>query len=280
MPANTNQTPTDAPTADDYRVDELEKTIEDQRETIDEQAERIDELENDVENIKRWLFNLEDAVSGEYDVGTLTTQAENGDSVVSRIEALENGEAGGTKVGGQREKMLPAHKMYADLLAGDDTALGTDQRRAARIFGLFVERAVDDESNKVDASGQIYSITSGQVEEVLVDAEEFDGVKESSYSQLVSRVMRQVASLSKRGSCDCDKLDGCVHANVRFRSGRPNKLASPKNLFNAHMDDVYGGGGADQVSTEADTDDASEQGVEGSVDETFSQLDNAEVEGE
>lgn len=63
MPANTNQTPTDAPTAVDDRVDELEdqldgafarineleKITEDQRETIDEQAARIDELENEFE---------------------------------------------------------------------------------------------------------------------------------------------------------------------------------------------------------------------------------------
>jgi len=240
----------------------------------------VSSLEKDVENIKTWLFDLEDAITGEVDVGILATQAENGESLVSRIEALENGEADGPKVGGKRDKMLPAHRMYADLLSGDDTALGTDHRRAARVFGLFVERAVDDESNKVDASGQTYSITSGQVEEVLIDADEFDGVKESSYPQLVSRVMRQVATLSKNGTCDCDEVDGCHHANVRFRSGRPNKLATPKQLFNAHMGDVYGHGGRDQASTEADTDDASEQGVEDSVEETFSQLDNAEVEGQ
>lgn len=254
----------DQPTVEDMSRDELE--------------DEVQSLRRDVDNLQEWFFQLEDAVTGEYDVATLETQADDGESLVSRIEALENGEGGGGKVAGQREQMLPAHKMYADLLSGDDTALGTDQRRAARIFGLFVERAVTDDANKVDASGQLYSITSGQVEEVLLDADEFEEVKESSYPQLVSRVMRQVASLSKRGSCDCDEIDGCTHANVRFRSGRPNKLASPKKLFNALMSDVYGDETRDQDMADVDTDDAPEQGVEDSVDETFSQLDNAEVE--
>lgn len=242
-----------------------------------ELEDEVQSLRRDVDNLQEWFFQLEDALTGEYDLGTLEKQAEDGDSLTSRIEALENEEGGGGKVTGQREEMLPVHKMYADLLSGDDTALGTDQRRAARIFGLFVERAVTDETNKVDASGQMYSITSGQVEEALVDAGEFEEVKESSYPQLVSRVMRQVASLSKRGPCDCDEIDECTHANVRFRSGRPNKLASPKKLFNAVMADVYGDGSGDQDMAEADTDDAPEQGVEDPVDETFSQLDHAEV---
>jgi len=235
----------------------------------------VEQLRRDIDNLQEWFFQLEDAVTGEYDVATLEAQADDGGSIVGRIEALENGGTDGGRVAGQRDEMLPAHRMYADLLAENDTGLGKDQRRAALVFGMFVERAVRDEPNAVDASGQLYSITSAKVEEALTERGEFGGVKKTSRPQVVSRVMREVARLSRPFSCDCDGVENCTHANVRFRSSRPNKLASPKKTFHAIMRDVY-----DDVDQDRDgeADDASEKDAEDSASDTIDQLDNAEIE--
>lgn len=238
----------------------------------DELEHEVRQLRRDVDNLQDWFFELEQAVTGEYDTGVLATDAEHGHAITDRLDALEAGDDT-AQVAGDREDMLPVHKMYADVLAGDASQLSQQQRRAAIIFGEFVERAVSDTASKVDASGQLYSITSAKVEEALIDAGEFDDLKQSSYPQVVSRVMRDVASLSKY-ECDCSEIEDCTHAAVRFRSGRPNKLASPKQMFNAAMEQVYGGHATDDAGA---ADDASDE-VEDSVDETFRQLDAAEVD--
>lgn len=239
---------TDVPAVEDMSREDLE--------------EEVEQLRNDFDWLQDQFFQLEELVTGEYGDSHPQQDTDENGGILERIVALENGETGGgddPKIAGQREEMLPGHQMYADLVAGEDHALGETQRRAATIFGQFVERVVAGESNHVDASGQTFSITSSKAQELLVDEGVLDGVKESSRPQVVARVMREVARISKKVECDCEEIGDCLHANIRFKSGRPNTLASPKNLFERLMKDVYGEG-----ASADDPDDASEQDVEGS----------------
>lgn len=238
---------TDVPAVEDMSREDLE--------------EEVEQLRNDFDWLQDQFFQLEELVTGEYgDTHPQQDTDENG-GILERVVALENGETGGgeQQIAGHRENMLPGHQMYTDLISGEDHALGETQRRAATIFGQFVERVVDGESTAVDASGQMYTITSKKAQELLADEDVLDGVKESSRPQVVARVMREVARLSKQVECDCDEIDDCHHADIRFKSGRPNILASPKKLFERRMMDVYG-----QDASADDPDDASQQDVEGS----------------
>lgn len=223
----------------------------------DDLEDAVQTLRSDVEFLQNQLFQLEDLILGEYDQSHPEANVSENGGILDRIVAIENGDVDNeAKIAGDRDNMLPGHRMYADLLTGADQALGKEQRRAAVIFGRFIERCVSGESNEVDASGQMFTLSSKKVQEVLTEEGEFEGVKEASRPQVVSRVMREVARLSKISKCECEEIEGCQHADVRFVAGRPNKLASPKRLFTARMQDVYGGDVA------GDTDDASEKDVE------------------
>lgn len=138
---------------------------------------------------------------------------------------------------------------------GAGHALGSTQNRAARLFGELVKRVVDGGSIKVDASGQMYTLTSGAAEEVLLrkhdDESEnlLSGVKEASRSQITARAMRDVARLSKFDDCECEEIDECLHTEVQFRSGRPNALGASKQPFREAMEKVYDKSGGQDDST-------------------------------
>lgn len=165
------------------------------------------------------------------------------------------------QLGGRRAEMLPAHRMYGDLITDADESLNDTQRRAARLFGEFVERVVSDEFNKVDAAGQRYSLTSGAAEDILLGKHSEDStnylekVKKASRSQLIARAMRDVARLSKFDDCYCKSIDECGHATIEFDSGRPNILSASKQEFNQSMAAVYNndGGQSDTNRTVANT---------------------------
>jgi len=166
-----------------------------------------------------------------------------------------------------REQMLPAHRMWLDVAAGDGDTIGDSQRRAARLFGQFHDRVRKNESNEVDPSGQKYTLSSGKAREVLRDADEFEGVKDASQSTITARIMRDVQRLTKLEDCDCEEIDECNHGLVEFRPGRPHALATNKKRFQVALQNAYG---EDGVST---ADDASEQDVEADTDEIEDDLD-------
>lgn len=141
--------------------------------------------------------------------------------------------------GVNREHLLPAHRMWLDIEAGDGDTLADTQRRAALLFAQFLNRVVEDESTKADASGQKFTLTSGKAQEVLVEAGEFEGVAEQSRSTITARVMREVQRLTKVEDCDCEDIDACDHGLVRFRPGRPHSLGGDKERFTAAMHNAY-----------------------------------------
>lgn len=228
----------------------------------DELEEEVTCLREDVDFLESRLWDLEEAILGEFGITGGTREANEHGCILDRIERVENGDTGGSKLAGNRDEMLPGHRMYGDMRTGVESSLNDTQKRAARIWGLFIERAVEDEPNKVDPTGQQYTIASGEVQEALLGGEDeenlLDGVKEKSWSQTSARVMRDVARLAKFDECVCETIDDCSHAIIRFQRGRPHKLATPKNLFHSVMGNVYGDGvgGADDedvTSSEATT---------------------------
>ena len=184
---------------------------------------------------------LEDTTLAGQPIGRIV---ENNINDIKNIEAALQGDTDNTP-GGNRGQMLPIHRMYADLRTGAGKLLSSTEKRSARLFGLFVERVVEAEANKLDASGQTYSLTSAGAEEVLLGKHDPDasnllqGVKEESRSQIVARAMRNVVQLSKIDDCECEEIDGCEHSIIQFRSGRPNALAAPKQSFREIMQSVY-----------------------------------------
>lgn len=168
------------------------------------------------------------------------------DQNTRRLKDLDSqAETEEVQLGGKRAEMLPVHRMYGDLITDVDESLNDTQRRAARLFGEFAERVVSDEFNKVDASGQGYSLKSGAAEDILLGKHSEDstnylkGVKKASRSQLIARAMRDVARLSKFDDCPCESIDDCTHSTIKFDSGRPNRLTAPKKEFNQAMAAVY-----------------------------------------
>lgn len=222
------------------------------REELETEVARLHELEERVEALEALIGTLGDVSPEEATLGDVTLAGSPAgvllDKNNKRITELqsaveENGES--VRLGGDRDQMIPIHRMWGDLITGAGHPLGDTQERAARLFGEFVERVVNGEATKVDASGQMYTLTSGAAEEILLgkhddDAENLlSGVKKASRSQVIARAMRDVARLSKFKDCECEEIDDCTHSVVRFRSGRPNVLAAPKQSFRESMEEVY-----------------------------------------
>jgi len=181
------------------------------REELEEEVTRIGELEERVAALEALVGMLGDtspedavltdvALAGSPAGVMIEKNTERIKELQSAIE--ENGE--NAQLGGDRGQMLPIQRMWGDLKTGAGHSLGDTQKRAARLFGEFVERVVGGEATKVDASGQMYTLTSGAAEEVLLgkhddDAENLlDGVKKASRSQVIAR--RCATSLVCRSS--------------------------------------------------------------------------------
>ncbi|WP_311174232.1 hypothetical protein [Halobellus ordinarius] len=216
------------------------------------EVSRLRELEERVEALEALIGTLGDTDPEEADFKDITlagspagVMLDKNNRRIGELQSAITGNGENLRLGGDREQMLPIHRMWGDLITGAGHALGETQERAARLYGEFVERVVNDEATKVDASGQMYTLTSGAAEEVLLgkfdeDAENLlSGVKKASRSQVIARAMRDVAHLSTFDDCDCAEIEECDHAEIRFRSGRPNVLAAPKQSFRESMAAVY-----------------------------------------
>ncbi|WP_152436514.1 hypothetical protein [Halosimplex carlsbadense] len=237
------------------------------RQELEEEVSRLRELEERVDDLEKLVGTLGDTppeeaglkkvTLGGAPVGKLANR--NKDRFKDLKEEIEELSTK-PKVTGNQEEMLPGHRMYTHLITDNNHSLSETQKRAARIFGLFLERVVNGESNKIDAAGQSYTLTSGPVEEVLLGNHDSDSsnllvdVKEASRSQVVARTMREVARLSKLEECECENIGKCTHVNIEFRSGRPNALAASKQSFRERIKQVYdANSGAEDGRDSADT---------------------------
>lgn len=222
------------------------------REELEQEVTRLRELESRVDRLESLIGTLEGVSVDEAALDDVILAGSPAGVVIeknrNRIEDLEeaaNKNEESIQLGGDRDEMLPIHRMYGDLVTGAGQSLGPTQKRAARLYGEFVEHVVNDETNKVDPSGQMHTLTSGAAKEILLgksdeeDENLLSNVKKASRSQVVSRAMRDVSRLSKFEDCECEEIEDCSHATVRFRSGRPNVLGTPRETFRDAMDAVY-----------------------------------------
>lgn len=245
---------TSAVPVEELTREELEQEVRELRE-LAERVEKLEQLVGTLGNTEPEEAGMADVTLAGQPIGRMFDQrSDRLEEIEERLESVENGEAAGARVAGERDNMVPAHKMFADTISEGGHSLGDLESRAARIFGEFVKRVVSDEPTHVDPSGQQYTASTAEVTEMLVapgdDEKEnlLSDVKEASQSQVVARAMREVARLSRPGgTCDCNEIDGCSHAILRFHAGRPHVLASPKPVFEAAMSDVYGDGSGDGV---------------------------------
>ena len=222
------------------------------REVLEEEVTRLRELEERVEALEELIGTLGDTSAKDASITDVSLAGapagmmiHKNNERIKEVQSAVEGNGENISLGGEREQMLPIHRMWGDLKTGAAHSLGDTQERAARLFGEFVERVVNDESTNVDASGQMFTLTSGAAEEVLLGKHNdeagnlLSGVKKTSRSQVVSRAMRDVARLSKFEGCECEEIDECQHTEIRFRSGRPNALGAPKQSFRETMEAVY-----------------------------------------
>ncbi|MGB9985771.1 hypothetical protein [Salarchaeum japonicum] len=222
------------------------------REELEQEVSRLRKLESRVDRLESLIGTLGDTPADDAALTDVTLAGSAAGVLIDRnrqrteeLQTVAHDDDDRAQLGGARDEMLPIHRMYGDLRTGADRSLSATQKRAARLYGEFVDRVVSNEATRVDASGQMYSLSSGAAKEILLgkfDAEDenlLSGVKEASRSQVVSRAMRDAARLSKFENCECEDIDGCSHATVRFRSGRPNALAAPKETFRDAMEEVY-----------------------------------------
>lgn len=222
------------------------------REQLEEEVLRLRELEERIEALEALLGTLGDTAAEEANLTDVTLAGapagvilDKNNQRIKELQLAVEGDGKNARLGGDRDQMLPIHRMWGDLKTGAGHSLGDTQKRAARLFGEFVERVVGDEPTKVDASGQMYTLTSGGAEEVLLGKHDDEaenllrGVKKASRSQVIARAMRDVARLSKFENCDCEEIDDCQHTEIRFRPGRPNVIGAPKQTFHEAMKAVY-----------------------------------------
>jgi len=220
--------------------------------TSEEAKDQRDDLEERVESLENLVGTVDDSPRKETRLEHVTLAGEPAGNLLSDIdkklrelrEAIEE-DGENAQLGGDRNQMLPIHRMWGDQIVDAGHSLSVTEERAARLFGQFAWRELEDEATEVDASGQRYTLSSGDATEVLLGKHDDDAenllsdVVEASRSQVVARAMRAVARLSKFEECGCETIDGCQHGVVYFRSGRPNTLAAPKQTFREALQAVY-----------------------------------------
>lgn len=178
------------------------------------------------------------AISGSDDLAEVKEAAKGIPPLVDAIDPNSGGEINEDL----RSKMLPAHRMFVDLNAGNTEHLGTSERRVARVFGRFAERMTEGDSpNEVDASGQKLTLNTKAVTDILHDEDLLEDVAPSGYSKTAGRVMREVQRLTLQlegAEHDCKDMDHCNHGLFEFRPGKPNSLAVGKEEFRDYLSEL------------------------------------------
>lgn len=210
---------------------------------LDEAETRIRQLENELD--QRPVVEFEDPTDPKtlkidgLPIGKIiaskatTSELETTNEMVDELwEWKESGQqsSGG---GGDRDLPFPLYRMLADLQDGQDVGLDKTQRRAARLFERFVNKAKGVKgAQNVSTDGQKYAMTTEQATGILEDEGLLDDVKEQSKSRITGRVMREVQRFTivdTDGHEDCDGIDGCSdHGVVHFRPGKPHTLTVRK----------------------------------------------------
>lgn len=203
----------------------------------DELEDEVEELREDVDWLQNRLFRLEDMITGERDLGAVEDQYDSPGGLIDAVESEANGSVSSAGISDDvRDRMLPIHEMWIDVRQDRLERLpGDNARRAARIFGRFIQKASGEHSVGIDATYGTYSVTSSDAREQL---EEADDMTNTGKSMTVKRVFRMVQRLSKVKDCDCNSIDECDHGLIQFNPGTPNTLVSQKDRFNQAMDNV------------------------------------------
>lgn len=221
----------------DGLVSAEEMTREELEVEVEELRAKVDDLTNTMEFCLSRIDDFEKILFGEeYDMIGAEIATEKEGAILPRVEKFEDrGANKHNKDVIDRSKLYPAHKMWLDIEAEDGHTLSDNQRRAAHLFGQFLQRA-KGESTAVDASGQTYTLSSTDARAYLRDVGELNGVKKSSEPVIVGRVMRETQSLMKFDKCDCEEIEECDHGLITFSNAGTNVLHVPKKRFNAAME--------------------------------------------
>lgn len=203
----------------------------------DELEDEVGQLRDDVDWLQERLFRIEDVITGERDLGAVEDDYDTSGGLVDAVESGANSGVSSAKISDDvRDRMLPIHEMWVDVRQDRMERLPSDNaRRAARIFGRFIQKASGEHSVGVDATYGTYSMTSSEAREQLEDSED---ITKSGKSMTVKRAFRKVQRLSKTDDCDCNTIEDCDHGLIQFNPGTPNTLVTKKDEFNLAMNNV------------------------------------------
>lgn len=219
----------------------------------DELRERVAALEETVESLVEYKGGdgLGDMFIDGQPVGRVADRAnQKADRAIKLSEQGDN-TSGSSMSAAARDAMLPAHRMWADVRTGAENGLIKKQRRAATIFGAFVQKATDKtendrdalEFNRVTRDGVKYVLTSTEAKALLENADTIDAG--TLYASQLGRVFRDVQRLTK-DECDCDSIDSCGHGLVLFDCSQgTNKLVVNKARFEEYLESVRDAAAAD-----------------------------------
>ncbi len=189
--------------------------------------------------------------------GTLPEQLEEGNVAVSHGGLTES----------VRERLLPIHEMWIDVREGREQKVpSANERRAARLFGRFIQKAAGEHSVGVDASYNTYSMDSASAREILTGAGD---MTQSGKSMTVKRSMKATQRLSKRSDCGCEDLESCDHGVLVWQNDDGHELAVKKERFNAIMSEVEAAingaidGSSDPADDEGEPSEAQDQDENG-----------------
>jgi hypothetical protein len=241
-------------------LQEMAERLAELEETVETQADRINNLEQRNDVLHRQLRSVRELIH-EDDMRVAEGVVGDHGGIVPMLESM-NGSGSNTSVSSDvREKMLPVHRMWADVRSGASDSLGKSDRRAAVLFGAFIRRAAGESPseetvlgyNGVDASGQKYTLSSTEAKQILEECAYIDD--EKVYSQTVRRAFETVQRYTKTEECDCSTVEACGHGLVLFDANSgTNRLVTNKARFNNAMTDVVDAVEAAETGGEAAAD--------------------------
>jgi hypothetical protein len=229
---------------------ELRKRIE----ALEQRVDQLVEYRGEEETLKTLWIDGEP-------IGKVADAAnERSKEAKHHIENVCNGENAqqGARVG--RTVMLPAHRMWADIIDGQDDSLSKGQRRAGTLYGGFLHRASGTDPDEapilitqIDATGQTYSLSSTHAKELLQQAPQVNFESEV-YSMTVKRIFEDVQRFTKKTECECDSIDFCDHGVIQFDSSQgTNVLTANKEQLHEALESVRQAVEGHEVTTSDDS---------------------------
>ncbi len=240
------------------RVEELEEKVE-------EKDERIDELERGLDIAMETVFELEDAVTGDYGSYHAQQEAEDGKCILGRVEDIERGEidpgevVANSNAGVDPSDLLPLHNMYlsAQNLEPEEHDLSPNQEIAARLFPYLDEYGFSNEGRIVLPSTKVKDIIDREIATPEL-AQRLD--VDDPNANTIRRAMNFVGKFGK----DMMEFDTDQKTN-RIVIEREEWIDYTKEITDIVSDSTASDGGEDYGTVNSTGEDSSSQESEESV---------------